>query len=165
MKSYILYKELECFTNANCWTHTKRFFSDAVKAMGKSDATVRLSTYFQALTRIAAIYKLEEALKDLSSEERLKEGQKNIRSLVEEYFVWTKALMPGMTVLPKGKTVQGLNYDYFGGFIDTCPEFERHHSGASESSASSLFHGALDMSLRRSRFSGKALEEERYLIV
>ena len=103
-------KELEGFTNANCWTHARRFFADAVKAMGKSDAAVRRSTAFQALTRIAAIYKLEEALKDLSPEERLKERQKNIRSLVEEYFAWAKALMSGTTVLPKGKTAQGLNY-------------------------------------------------------
>jgi hypothetical protein len=103
-------KELEGFTNANCWTHARRFFADAVKAMGKSDAAVRRSTAFQALTRIAAIYKLEEALKDLSPEERLKERQKNIRPLVEEYFAWVKALMSGTTVLPKGKTAQGLNY-------------------------------------------------------
>ena len=103
-------KELEGFTNANCWTHARRFFADAVKAMGKSNAAVRRSTAFQALTRIAAIYKLEEALKDLSPEERLKERQKNIRSLVEEYFAWAKALMSGTTVLPKGKTAKGLNY-------------------------------------------------------
>ena len=103
-------KELEGFTNANCWTHARRFFADAVKAMGKSDAAVRRSTAYQALTRIASIYKLEEALKDLSPEERLKERQKTIKPLVEEYFAWAKALMSGTTVLPKGKTAQGLNY-------------------------------------------------------
>jgi len=68
------------------------------------------STAFQALTRIAEIYKLEEALKDLSLEERLKGRQKNIRSLIEEYFAWANALMSGTTVLSKGKTSQGLNY-------------------------------------------------------
>jgi len=103
-------KELEGFTNANCWTHARRFFADAVKAMGKSDAAVRKSTAFQALTRIAAIYKLDEALKGLTPEERLKERQKSIRTLVEEYFTWAKAMMSGTTVLPKGKTAQGLNY-------------------------------------------------------
>ena len=103
-------KEVEGFTNANCWTHARRFFADAVKAMGKNDAAVRRSTAFQALTRIAAIYKLEEALKDLSPEERLKERQKNIRSLVEEYFAWVKSTLHDGTVLPRGKTADGLNY-------------------------------------------------------
>lgn len=40
--------------------------------------------------------------------------------------------------------------DYSGGFRATCPDFESHHSGATEPPANSLFHGALDMSLCRS---------------
>ena len=103
-------KEVEGFTNANCWTHARRFFADAVKAMGKNDAAARRSTAFQALTRIAAIYKLEEGLKTLSPEERLKERQKSIRPLVEEYFTWAKVMISDTVVLPKGKTAQGLNY-------------------------------------------------------
>lgn len=42
-----------------------------------------------------------------------------------------------------------LSIDYSGVFRATCPEFESHHPGTIEPPASSLFQGALDMSLCR----------------
>jgi transposase len=65
---------------------------------------------YQALTRISQIYKLEGALKDLPSQERLRERQENIKPLVEEYFVWVKKQLENDIVPPKGKTAEGLNY-------------------------------------------------------
>lgn len=65
---------------------------------------------YQALTRIAAIYKLESSLKELSPAEQLKERQKSIRSLVEEYFTWVKERLADNTAFPKKKTAVGLKY-------------------------------------------------------
>lgn len=102
---------IDGFTNANCWAHARRDFADAVKAIGKADQeAIRRSTAYQALTRIRTIFKLEEPLKTLTAEERLKERQKAIAPLVEEYFVWVKERLADTSVLPKGKTAEGLRY-------------------------------------------------------
>ena len=98
-------------TNANCWAHARRSFADAIKAIGKGNReAIRQSVAYQALTRIAAIYKLENTLRDLSPEERLSQRQKTIKPLVEEYFAWAKERLTDSSVLPKGKTAAGLNY-------------------------------------------------------
>lgn len=104
-------RELDGVTNANCFAHARRDFADAIKAIGKENSkAVATSIAFQALTRIGAIYKLEDALKELSPEERLKERQASIKPLVEEYFAWVKETLASGKVLPKSKTAQGLNY-------------------------------------------------------
>ena len=104
-------RELDGLTNANCFTHARRDYADAVKAIGKGNAeAIRSSIGYKALTRIGAIYKLEGALKALSPEERLKERQTSIKPLVEEYFAWVKQVLADKTALPKGKAAQGLQY-------------------------------------------------------
>lgn len=104
-------RDLDGLTNANCWAHARRSFADAIKAAGKdNDKAAKLSTAYQALTRIAAIYKLEGTLKDLPAEERLRERQASIKPLVDEYFAWAKERLADTTCLPKGKTAEGLRY-------------------------------------------------------
>ena len=106
-----LAREVEGVINANCWAHARRDFSDAVKAIGKTNQqAVRNSIAYQALVRIAAIYKLEGSLKDLTPEKRLKERQSSIRPLVEEYFTWVKERLNDTSVMPKGLTAKGLRY-------------------------------------------------------
>ena len=56
------------------------------------------------------IYELEGTLKDLTPEQRLQERQNSIKPLVEEYFTWVKKQLSDTTVLPKGKTADGLKY-------------------------------------------------------
>lgn len=104
---HMLEDNLEGLTNANCWAHARRDFSDAVKAIKDKDLAKR-STAYQALVRIAAIYKLDESLKGLPPRQRLKERQKNVKPLVEEYFTWVKDVLGSQ--LPKGATASGLNY-------------------------------------------------------
>lgn len=97
--------------NANCWVHARRDFSDAIKALGKEDkAKARQTTAYKALVRIAAMFKIENTLRDLSAEERLKERQKSIAPLVDEFFLWVKQCLNDTSALPRGKTAEGLNY-------------------------------------------------------
>lgn len=49
-------------------------------------------------------------MKDLSPEQRLQERQNSIKPLVEKYFAWVKKQLSDTTVLPKGKTADGLKY-------------------------------------------------------
>ncbi len=108
---HLVEKKLEGLINANCWAHARRDYADAIKATDKSDPdAVRRSTAYQALSRISQIYKQEGALKDLSTRQRLRERQNNIKPLVEEYFAWVKKQLEDGTVPPKSKTAEGLRY-------------------------------------------------------
>ena len=104
---HLLEDHLEGLTNANCWAHARRDFSDAIKAI-KDPELAKRSTAYQALVRIAAIYKLDESLKELTPRQRLKERQKHVKPLVEEYFAWVKDVLDSQ--LPKGATASGLHY-------------------------------------------------------
>lgn len=104
-------RDLEGLINANCWAHARRDYADAVKAIGKgNEKLIRQSIAYQALVRIGAIYDLENSLKELSPQERLKERQTSIKPLVEEYFAWVKKCLSNKVVPPKGKTASGLQY-------------------------------------------------------
>jgi len=106
-----LAREIEGITNADCLAHARRHFANAIKAIGKGNqGAVKSSVAYRALMRIATIYKLEGALKDLSPEERLKERQASIKPLVEEFSVWVKEQTTGGTVLPRGETAKGSNH-------------------------------------------------------
>ena len=58
--------------------------------------------------QIAAIYKAEEALKDLTAEERYFRRQREVKPLVEAYFAWVHEQEPE-TIVSK-YTRDGLNY-------------------------------------------------------
>lgn len=90
-----------------CYAYARRDFSDAVKAI-KDPVLAKRSTAYQALVRIAAIYKLYESLKGLTPLQRLRERQKNVKPLVEEYFAWVKDVLGSQ--FPKGATASGLHY-------------------------------------------------------
>lgn len=97
--------------SANCWVHARRLFFDAAKAMKKDDPDkVRRSVAYQALQRIAAIYEIEGALKELQPDERLDRRQADIKPLVGEFFAWIKAKKAENAYLPKSKTSQGIEY-------------------------------------------------------
>lgn len=108
---HLVDKKLPDVTNANCWVHARRDYADALKAAEKKDpAAVKRTVAYQALSRIALIYKLEEALKVISLQERLQERQTSIKPLVEEYFAWVKKQLNENAVPPKSKTAEGLHY-------------------------------------------------------
>ena len=104
-------RELDEVTNANCLAHARRHFANALKAIGKGNRQAILSSIaYKALVRIGAIYDLENGLKGLTPEERLKERQSSIKPLMEEYFDWIREVLNDKTVVPKGETAKGLNY-------------------------------------------------------
>lgn len=108
---HLIDKLLPDVANANCWAHARRDFADAVKAADKKNPNaVRQSIAYQALQKIGVFYNADTDLKDLSSEERLQIRQREIKPLVEDFFVWVKQQVAEGTVLPKTKTGKGLNY-------------------------------------------------------
>ncbi len=99
-------EEREDLKIAGCWSHARRRFDEAVKALPK--AKQKDSRAYLALTMIQAIYREEKLLKDLPAGERMIRRQLSVRPLVEAYFVWVRENLP--KVPQKSKTWEGFNY-------------------------------------------------------
>lgn len=98
--------EREDLKIAGCWSHARRRFDEAVKALPK--ARQKESRAYLALTMIQAIYREEKLLRDLPAEERKTRRQLSVRPLVEAYFTWAKENI--LKVPQKSKTWEGFNY-------------------------------------------------------
>ncbi len=98
--------EREDLRIAGCWSHARRRFDEAVKALPKQKQ--KDSRAYLALTMIQAIYQEEKQLKDLPAGERKDRRQLSVKPLVEAYFVWVRENLP--KVPQKSKTWEGFNY-------------------------------------------------------
>ena len=98
--------EREDLKIAGCWSHARRRFDEAVKALPK--AKQKDSRAYLALTMIQAIYREEKLLKDLPAGERMIRRQLSVRPLVEAYFIWVRENLP--KVPQKSRTWEGFNY-------------------------------------------------------
>ena len=87
---HTLEKELEELTIAGCWVHCRRRFDEALKLIPKSYQ--KESNTFLLMKQIQAIYREEGKLKDLSSDERLKQRQAVIKPLVGAFFAYLKTI-------------------------------------------------------------------------
>lgn len=98
--------EREDLLIAGCWSHARRRFDEAVKALPKQKQ--KDSRAYLALTMIQAIYREEKQLKDLPAEERKTRRQLSVKPLVEAYFTWVRETLP--KVPQKSKTWEGFSY-------------------------------------------------------
>lgn len=99
-------EEREDLKIAGCWSHARRRFDEAVKALPK--AAQKGSRAYLALTMVQAIYREEKQLKELPAQERRILRQLSVRPLVEAYFTWVRGNLP--KVPQKSKTWEGLSY-------------------------------------------------------
>lgn len=99
-------KELEDLTIAGCWVHARRRFDEALKVIPK-DLQKGTESYL-VMKQIQAIYREEGKLKDLSSEERVKQRQLIIKPLVDALFVYLKSTE--LKVPAKGKLHDAYTY-------------------------------------------------------
>lgn len=116
---HTLGKEREDLKIAGCWSHARRRFDEAVKALPK--AKQKESLAHLALTMIQAIYRVENTLKDFPAETRREHRQLSVRPLVEAFFTWVKENIS--RVPRKGKTWEGFSYclnqeEYLKVFLD-----------------------------------------------
>ena len=98
--------EREDLRIAGCWSHARRRFDEAVKALPKQKQ--KDSRAYLALTMIQAIYREEKQLKDLPAGERRNRRQLSVKPMVEAYFTWVRENLP--KVPQKSKTWEGFNY-------------------------------------------------------
>ena len=98
--------EREDLRIAGCWSHVRRRFDEAVKALPKEKQ--KDSRAYLALSMIQSIYREEKQLKDLPARERQNRRQLSVRPLVEAYFTWARENIP--RVPQKSKTWEGFSY-------------------------------------------------------
>ena len=98
--------EREDLKIAGCWSHARRRFDEAVKALPK--AKQKDSRAYLALTMIQAICREEKLLKDLPAGERKIRRRLSVKPLVEAYFVRVRENLP--KVPQKSRTWEGFSY-------------------------------------------------------
>ncbi len=98
-------KEIEELTIAGCWVHARRKFDEALTTIPKELRSK--SNLFLVMKQIQAIYREEGKLKDLTSEERLKQRQLIIKPLVDALFVYLKS---NQKDIAKGKASEAYEY-------------------------------------------------------
>lgn len=103
---HLLADEREDLDIAGCWSHARRRFSEAVKAVDKEAAKNTVAD--EALRRIGAMFSIEKTLADLTPDERKEQRQKRIKPLVEAYFAWIKEIQ--IKVPANSKTGKGITY-------------------------------------------------------
>lgn len=87
---HTLEKEMEELQIAGCWVHCRRRFNDALELIAKP--LQKKSEAYLLMKQIQAIYREENKLNDLSSEERLKQRQVVVQPLVDAFFAYLKKL-------------------------------------------------------------------------
>ena len=99
-------KERENLRIAGCWNHARRRFDEAVKALPKDQQKSLLA--YLALKQIQAIYREENKLASMTTEERLKHRQLTVKPLVDAYFTWVKQNLLSETA--KANNLKPYNY-------------------------------------------------------
>ncbi len=85
---HTLEKEKEDLTIAGCWVHCRRRFEQALDLIPK--AHQKGTVTYLAMKQIQAIYREEGKLKELTSDDRLRQRQNVIRPLVDAFFAYLK---------------------------------------------------------------------------
>lgn len=92
---------------AGCWAHCKRRFSEIYKNEDKKLG--ENSTASEAVTRIMAIYHVDNMTKGKDDEERLRHRKQSVKPLVDDFFAWLKKV--SMEPIDKSsKLSRAINY-------------------------------------------------------
>jgi transposase len=90
-----------------CWAHAKREYGEALKAAGLKNAAAAVTIY-QGWDYCNQLFKIEQGIRDLPPEERVKLREKKARPVMEAYFAWAERNEP--VVLPKSKLGDAISY-------------------------------------------------------
>lgn len=99
------YGKVKDITRCLCWSHARRYFTDALpKDINSADATLPK----QGLAYCNKIFEIEKELKDLTPEERKEQRLKLERPVLEAFWSWVDSNIN--RVLAKSKIGQALQY-------------------------------------------------------
>jgi transposase len=88
-------------TGLGCWAHVRRKFKDAHKALPKKDQS-KGNKVTQALAYIGKLYQLEQAMKDLTPQDKTQRRQADAGPILLKFKAWLdKQSVPPQTLLGK----------------------------------------------------------------
>jgi len=105
---YAGYNGLENVTLVGCLAHARRKFTDALKALPKTEQGYVLVTSNEGLEFCNKLFAIEKNLKELSNEERYKARLELSAPVTEAFLAWIKIQTP--RVLPKSALGQAIQY-------------------------------------------------------
>jgi hypothetical protein len=94
-------------TLVGCWAHARRPYDEAMRAMPKG-AGIKGTLTEKGLSYCNLLFKTEEGLKHLPTDERKERRSAESLPAVEEYFAWAKSA--AQTASPKMKIGEAVNY-------------------------------------------------------
>lgn len=94
-------------TLVGCWTHARRKYDEALKALG-AKATPAATLTKQGLEYCNKLFRIEREVEKLPTAERTKRRLEKAKPLLEAYFAWVEKNEP--IVLPKSKLGEALGY-------------------------------------------------------
>lgn len=100
-------QEVGSITLVGCWAHARRKYDEALKALGAKESPAAV-TIHQGLEYCNKLFKLEEEIREISPEERIKRRHEKAKPLLAEYFAWAEKHEP--IVLPKSKLGEAIGY-------------------------------------------------------
>ena len=104
---YAGYNTVENITRVGCFAHARRYFTDALKILPK-EAEIESTHAHEALKYFGEIFHLEKQWRELSSDERQKIRNIELKPVLEAYLSWLQAVQP--KVVKKSKLGQAINY-------------------------------------------------------
>ena len=103
-------RKVEEIRIAECWSHARRKFSDAVKAADGSKHPEQGRIASDALQMIASIFHAEGKLKDMTPKDRKRKRKIKVRPLVDAFFTWIHKTAKDTTLLLSDDTYKGIHY-------------------------------------------------------
>ncbi len=104
---YAAYNKINNTTSAGCLAHSRRKYTDALKALPK-DAELSGTKINQGIDYFSKIYKFEKKFKNLSDDERYKARLKQTKPIIDEFHEWL--IVEKNRTLPKSPLGKAISY-------------------------------------------------------
>ncbi len=104
---YAAYNKINNTTSAGCLAHSRRKYTDALKALPK-DADLSETKISQGIEYFSKIYKLEKEFKSLTDNERYRARLKQTKPIIDEFHEWL--LIEKDRTLPKSPLGKAISY-------------------------------------------------------
>jgi transposase len=104
---YSGYNAVKNITRVGCFAHARRYFTDALKILPK-EAEIESTNAHEALKYFRKMFHLEKQWRKLSSADRQKIRNTELKPVLEAYLSWLQSVQP--KVVKKSKLGQAINY-------------------------------------------------------
>ena len=103
------YKNIECQTHAECWSHCRRYFYESIPIDKNGKMDINCCGHKAIEDYIDKLFKIERKIANLSEKEKVEERQKESKTILEEFFQWVNSMLEGK-IITNEKLKKALTY-------------------------------------------------------